>query len=89
MAHIEVWWRCPGCHRLWDTQREAAKCSADHIRAGHCAALPEAYAERWAVSDRHPGKAVACNYRGEAFALREADLSDFIEERRRELEEGR
>ena len=78
MAHIEVWWSCPGCHLRWTTQSEAVKCAASHVRS-----------ERWAVSDRHPGKAVACNYRGEAFALREADLSDFIEERRRELEEGR
>ena len=78
MAHIEIWWSCPGCHLRWTTQREAVKCAASHVRS-----------ERWAVSDRHPGKAVACNYRGEAFALREADLSDFIEERRRELEEGR
>ena len=78
MAHIEVWWRCPGCHLSWTTQRETVKCAASHVRP-----------ERWAVSDRHPGKAVACNYRGEAFALREADLSDFIEERRRELDEGR
>lgn len=78
MAHIEVWWRCPGCHLSWTTQREAVKCAASHVRP-----------ERWAVSDRHPGKAVACNYRGEAFALREADLSDFIEERQRELDEGR
>ena len=75
MAHIEIWWRCPCCHRHWDTQREAAKCAGSHVRA-----------ERWAVSDRYPGKAVVCNYRGDAFALREADLSDFIDERRRELE---
>lgn len=78
MAHIEIWWSCPGCHLRWTTQREAVRCAASHVRS-----------ERWAVSDRHPGKAVACNYRGEAFALREADLSDFIEDRRRELEEGR
>ena len=78
MAHIEVWWSCPGCHLRWTTQREAVKCAASHVRS-----------ERWAVSNRHLGKAVACNYRGEAFALREADLSDFIDERRRELEEGR
>lgn len=78
MAHIEIWWSCPGCHLRWTTQREAVRCAASHVRS-----------ERWAVSDRHPGKAVPCNYRGEAFALREADLSDFIEDRRRELEEGR
>ena len=78
MAHIEIWWSCPGCHLRWTMQREAVRCAASHVRS-----------ERWAVSDRHPGKAVACNYRGEAFALREADLSDFIEDRRRELEEGR
>lgn len=78
MAHIEIWWSCPGCHLRWTTQREAIKCAVSHVRP-----------ERWAVSDRHPGKAVACNYRGEAFALREADLSDFIDERQRELKEGR
>lgn len=78
MAHIEVWWRCPSCNQCWDTQGEAAKCAASHVRP-----------ERWAVSDRHPGKAVACSYRGEAFALREADLSDFIDERKIELEQGR
>ena len=78
MAHIEIWWRCPGCNRCWDTQREAIQCAASHVRS-----------ERWAVSDRHPGKAIACNYRGEAFALREADLSDFIDERRLELQKER
>lgn len=74
MAHIEVWWRCPGCNRTWTEQREAVKCAASHVRA-----------ERWAVSDRYPGKAVACNYRGETFALREADLGDLIENRERDL----
>lgn len=74
MAHVEIWWKCPGCHRYWQSQGEAAKCAASHVKA-----------ERWAVSDRYPGKAVACNYRGEAFALREADLGDLIEDRERDL----
>lgn len=74
MAHIEVWWPCPCCTRVWTEQREAVKCAASHVRAA-----------RFAVSDRYPGKAVACNYRGEAFALREADLGDLIEDRERDL----
>ena len=76
MAHIEIWWKCPGCHRHYDTQREANRCAISHVRP-----------EKWAVSDKYPGKNVACNYRGEKWALREADLSDLIEEREKDLAE--
>jgi len=67
MAHIEIRWVCPVCRRCWDNKREARACAASHVRK-----------ERWAVSDVYPGKAVACNYRGDAFALREADKPDLI-----------
>lgn len=80
MAHIETWYRCP-CGAAYDTQREALHCSAAHVRS-----------ERWAVGKS--GKAVrifencAPNGRGgENWALREADLSDNVEERRRQLKE--
>jgi len=65
MAHIETWWKCPVCHCCFTLRREAEACARKHVRA-----------EKWAVSDIYPGKAVACNYRGEAFALREADKPD-------------
>lgn len=65
MAHIETRWVCPVCRRCFDNQREARACAAAHVRE-----------ERWAVSDVYPGKEVACNYRGAAFALQEADRPD-------------
>ena len=76
MAHIETWWKCPGCHRYWSTQQKAERCAITHVRP-----------EKWAVSHKHPGKAVSCQYRGTAWALREADLSDLLVEREQELKE--
>ncbi len=76
MAHLETWWKCPGCHRHWDTRREAEQCAATHV-----------HSEQWAVGKY---KAVKVSYRGQDWALREADLSDDIEERKRQLaEEGK
>lgn len=79
MAHIEIWYRCP-CGAHHKTQKEAVKCAAGHVRA-----------ERWAVGKG--GKAVRIfenwsedSMHGASGALREADLSDFIEERRRQLD---
>jgi hypothetical protein len=74
MAHVETWWRCPGCHRKHDTQKKAEKCAVTHV-----------HSEQWAVGGG--GKAVLVAYRGLEWALREADLSDFIEERKRQLAE--
>lgn len=66
MAHLEVWYRCPGCHGCYSTRVEANQCAISHVRS-----------ETWAVSDKYRGKAVACNYRGTEYALREADMPDF------------
>lgn len=82
MAHIEIWYRCPVCNALYDKEPKADKCRNTHpVRA-----------ERWAVGKG--GKAVRiyddCTLNGHGgvnWALREADMSDFIEERKRQLEE--
>ena len=76
MAHLEDRWRCTECRQTFRTLRDANLHALRHIAK-----------EQWAVSDRHPGKEVACNYRGTKWALREADLSDLITERQRELAE--
>lgn len=80
MAHIETWYRCP-CGKAYDTQKEAIQCSVTHVKT-----------ERWAVGKG--GKAVRISENcapdgmgGENWALKEADLSDNIEERRRQLAE--
>jgi hypothetical protein len=81
MAHIEVWYRCPVCEVAYKSIGEATECRKSHpIRA-----------ERWAVGKG--GKAVRIfdnwaldSMHGEIGALREADLSDDIEERKRQLE---
>lgn len=82
MAHIEIWYRCP-CGTHHETQKEAIKCAVGHVRA-----------ERWAVGKG--GKAVrifdnwaADSAHGVNGALREADLSDFIEIREKQLEKER
>lgn len=79
MAHIETWYRCP-CGAHHETQKEAIKCAVGHVRA-----------ERWAVGKG--GKAVRIydnwavdSLHGVNGALREADLSDFIDERRLQLD---
>ena len=82
MAHIEIWHRCPVCNKAHDTQREAVKCRDLHpIRT-----------ERWAVGKG--GKAVRifdnCTPDGRGgvnWALREANLSDSIEIRKKQLEQ--
>ncbi len=82
MAHIEVWHRCPTCQRLYDKQKDAINCRNSHpIRE-----------EQWAVGKG--GKSVKifdnCSfdgYGGVNWALREADRSDFIEERKQQLQQ--
>lgn len=77
MAHIETWYRCP-CGAAYDTQKEAIQCAVSHV-----------HSEQWAVGS----KAVrifdnwASGIHSISGALREADLSDFIEERKRQLAE--
>lgn len=80
MAHIETWWRCR-CGARYGTQKEAISCAISHVRS-----------EQWAVGKG--GKAVRIfenhapdSQHGINGALREADLSDFVEERRRQLAE--
>lgn len=80
MAHIETYWRCR-CGARYDTQKEAIRCAISHVRS-----------EQWAVGKG--GKAVRIfenhapnSQHGINWALREADLSDFVEERRRQLAE--
>lgn len=80
MAHIETWWSCR-CGARYGTQKEAICCAVSHVRP-----------EQWAVGKG--GKAVRIfenhapdSRHGINGALREADLSDFVEERRRQLAE--
>ncbi len=81
MAHVETWYRCPVCDLMHGTYKAAIDCRNKH----------EVISEQWAVGhyksvriDPH------CSGRGGLnWALQEADLSDFIPERQRQLEELR
>lgn len=78
MAHIEVWHRCPTCQLLYDKQKDAINCRNSHpIRA-----------EQWAVGKGGKAVKVQENW-SDAIgrALREADLSDNIHERAKQLQE--
>ena len=82
MAHIEVWYRCPVCDARYTDEQSAIRCKNRHP------IIPE----RWAVGK--DGKAVKINEfaspdgkYGMHWALREADLSDFIEERKMQLQQ--
>lgn len=82
MAYIETWYRCPVCNKSHGKQHEAIKCRDSHpIKS-----------EKWAVGKG--GKSVRiydnCSlngYGGLNWALKEADLSDLIEERKQQLEQ--
>jgi hypothetical protein len=81
MAHVETWYRCPTCDSVWSTFKEAEKCKNSHnVRS-----------EQWAVGAG--GKAVRINEHcsvnsmyGLNWALEEANLSDNIHERKKQLE---
>lgn len=78
MAHIEIWYRCPVCKNAYRNEKGAKICRNRH----------SIITERRAVGKG--GKAVRIDeIREEAWALREADLSDFIVERKRQLREMR
>lgn len=84
MARIETRHRCPVCKRQHSKQSEAIKCRNTH----------SIIEEKWAVGQG--GKAVRiydnCSvdgYGGLNWALIEAELSDFIEERKTQLEENK
>lgn len=69
MAYIETWWRCPGCNGAYSSYKEAGECAKKHV-----------FTERWAISEKYPGKAVkVTGWRNEAEALRQAEESDNIE----------
>ena len=80
MAHIETWWSCR-CGARYGTQKEAISCAISHVRS-----------EQWAVGKGGKAVRISANCAldgmyGLNWALREADLSDFVEERRRQLAE--
>ena len=77
MAHLEDRWVCPVCKRYSYEQSEARRCAASHVKS-----------ELWAVG-KHKSVRVFENHAPDSFhgvrgALREADRSDIIEERRAE-----
>jgi len=81
MAHIEIWYCCPVCDSRYKSQRYATKCKNIH----------PVKEERWAVGKGRKAVRIFDNWapdtmHGEIGALREADLSDDIEERKRQLE---
>lgn len=84
MAYIKTRYCCPVCNMKWSNQSEAIKCRNEHP-------ITE---EKWAIGQG--GKAVRiydnCSvdgYGGLNWALRESELSDFIEERKTQLEENK
>ena len=81
VAHIEIRYCCPVCNRKYAKQSGAIKCRNTH----------PIVEEKWAVGQG--GKSVRiydnCSedgYGGLNWALKEADLSDFIEERKKQLD---
>ena len=82
-AHIELWYRCPVCRSAYKDERDAIKCRSTHpIKA-----------ESWAVGKRKSVRifdnCAPDGVGGVNWALKEADLSDFIEERKRQLQQGK
>ena len=80
MAHLERLYRCP-CGALHDTFEMAMNCARRQIRE-----------EKWAIGESGKGVRIFDNYPAESKhgiigALREADLSDLLELRERQLEE--
>lgn len=80
MAHLETRYQCPICHRWWSSRKEAETCRNTHP-------ITEAL---WAIG--RDGKKVMAygnckeGSRGSIqWAMREADLSDDINVRRRQL----
>lgn len=75
MAKLVYLYRCPGCNGQWETEAEAIACRNKH----------PIEKELWAFGKRGKGCLVA--YHGEERALVEADLSDYIDVRKKQLEE--
>jgi hypothetical protein len=83
MAYIEIRYCCPICKAAHSEYIEAVRCRNKH----------DIIVERWAVGKHKKVRIFenhhkdSCN--GENGALKEADLSDNIHERRKQLEELR
>lgn len=80
MAHVEIWYRCP-CGKSYSSQKEAIECAVSHVRS-----------ERWAIGSTGKGVRIYDNHapdsaHGVIGALREAELSDIVKERKRQLAE--
>lgn len=82
MALVKIKYCCPVCNRKYDTHNGAIKCRNEH----------PVLEEKWAVGSG--GKAVRifdnCSLDGRGglnWALKEAELSDFKEERKEQLEQ--
>lgn len=81
MAHIEVCYRCPVCNQAFKTVTKAIDCRNSH----------PAKEEKWAIGKDGKGVRILDGWapntmHGIYGALREADLSDNIEQRKRQLE---
>lgn len=80
MAHIEIRYRCPVCNARHTEYIEAVRCRNKH----------DIISERWAVG-KYKSVRIYDNHHkdsrnGVNGALKEADLSDNIDERKRQLE---
>ena len=79
MARIEIWYKCP-CGVWYTTQKEAIKCAVSHVVSGKFAVGSHKSVR---VYDNH----AANSLHGMIGALREADLSDIIDVRKKQLTE--
>lgn len=81
MAHIETRYCCPICNAAYSEYKEAIRCRNKH----------GIIVERWAVGKYKKVRIFENHHRdscnGENGALKEANLSDNIDERKRQLEE--
>lgn len=80
MAHIETWYRCPVCGRAHGTYKEAVICKNKH----------DIQSEQWAVGTGGKAVRIFDNWAPDSLhgingAQREADLSDFVEIRKKQL----
>lgn len=75
MAYIEIRYCCPVCNKKYAKQNGAIKCRNTH----------PVLEEKWAVGNGSKSVRIFNNTE-EEWALKEADLSDFIEERKKQLD---
>ncbi len=80
MAHIEIWYQCPICRKKYNDQRKANICKNRH----------PVIEETWAVGESGKGVRIFDNWAPDTMhgingAMIEADLSDFVEERKIQL----